>query len=288
VDYGGGPDFYRFMEYARDGERARFSLLSAGLGFPQQSEERSLDYSPEDFRRFGNGLVYDRGRLLVYNVTEPNSMTAVGLASVSERSMDVLWLDKNFPGLLFCIARGAAVGDLLNSPSVVVGADPELLDGTPCFRVQATLPVNRVDYRVLGWLAVDRGCFPARMELWTTSGGSSAAGALAGRMVVTNFLQTPSGYWLPSQVVHTTYRRNQPGEGTPVQTFTYSILDVELEPRLPPTAFSTETDSLPQGVLVQDQVDEVEFTVGEGPVSETAIERTVDGAVKALRGEKRQ
>ena len=83
---------------------------------------------------------------------------------------------------------------------------------------------------------------------------------------------------MPSHVVHTTYTRYQPGEVTPVQKLTYSLLDVELAPRLPLTAFSTDTDSLPQGVRVWDQVDGAELTVGEGPASKRGTRRAAGGA----------
>ncbi len=170
---------------------------------------------------------------------------------------------------------GCMPTDVLNSPKARIATAVAMRNGRVTYEVTAPILINKVEYAITYWLAVDRNAAPVRMEL------RSPDGSLMKTLETKEFTRLSNGVWLPKTVVLAEY---VPGEKASrvAASHRYVVTDVELGPKVDDSAFFTDERGVPQGYLFDDIPSGLEYTIGQGPMSDERIRRLVDRAVAEL------
>ena len=180
------------------------------------------------------------------------------------------------PGPAALFGCGSMPDAVLRSPNVAVSGVPEKIGDLEAYKASAEMDINKVKYRVTYWLCPERSGLPLKMEI------RELDGRLLKERETREFLQLPDGGWFPKTVVHRDYRTKE-GVLEVIGTDTFTATSVQLRPQVDEAkVFDTRANSLPPGTLVQDDPSGLEFTVGEGPVSDEHLQRLIRDTVDRL------
>jgi len=94
-----------------------------------------------------------------------------------------------------------------------------------------------------------------------------------------DFRQLDDGRWVVSRASFREYI-SRDGEPVEIDRDTYTLKDLVLKPECEDGLFRTDPESLPPGVLLQDLVSGLAYTIGEGPVSEESVSRIIDDTIR--------
>ncbi len=180
---------------------------------------------------------------------------------------------------LYCSYSGYTAGHLLADPAATLNPEPELVNGVQAYRIAAAVDINGVQYDLRYWLAPSRSCLPVRVELW----GTDTRTGPVRRSVrdVVEFEELPVVGWVPKRLRSQAFVMVD-GAAKMTQEDVYTVTSVTPWPDLDDALFDTTPASLGTGVLVQDLTLGVEYTIGEGPVSDEAVEVMIEGLLDEM------
>jgi hypothetical protein len=269
------PVHYTLEYYLRKDGCERYAYLHYGL---QPSDETTIAAAESRGAQGSTAFaVFDGHYKLIYYPTGGtyDTETQRGRAVFSESKTDLL-TGGTGPVKFLGFAVGALPDDVLASPEVKIHTQGEQIEGLPAFQVSAPLTINKVTYTVTYWLCPGRTCLPLRMEL------RAADGTLLKRMDTGEFLKLPDGRWAIQSVAQRdfTIRDGKPWE---IGVDTYTLVKLQLHPLVDEDrVFNTHPDALPTGALIVDNVAALEYTAGEGPVSDERVQQLVERTLDAI------
>ena len=166
--------------------------------------------------------------------------------------------------------------DVLYSAQAVVDGAPYELNGIMCYKVTSPLPINGVTYSISYWFSPERSGLPVRFEL------REDEGRFYKTIEVEEFVQLEDGSWFPKRTLFRAFSTID-GQMREVNHNTYVAEDIVLHPTdLDESFFSTSNDALPAGTILVDALTQMEFTVGEGPISQERLDRYIAQAIEQL------
>jgi hypothetical protein len=271
------PVHYTLEYYLRKDGRERYAYLHYGL---EPADKTTLAGAESAGARDTTAFtVFDGQYTLMYYPTGGtyDTETQRGRALFSQSETDLLASGAG-PVKFLGFAVGALPSDVLASPHLQIQTAGEQIEGLLVFQVSAPLTINKVTYTVSYWLCPARACLPVRMEL------REAAGTLVKRMDTRAFLQLEDGRWAIQCVTQRDFlvREGKPWE---IGADTYTLMKLQLHPLVDEDhLFNTHPDALPAGALIVDNVAALEYTAGEGPVSDERVQRVIERTLDTAPG----
>ena len=260
----------------------KFPEMPAGKSPPivfqyyQKNDQERLDFStPKSYG--GTGLasftIHDGSFTLHHWPTKGtgDSRTQRGRA-YREKSNRGLIEQSEGPIRFFGYEYGILPTDVLLSPDLTLETEATRVGNMMAYKATAKFVTGGQTYICSYWMSPERSCLPVKMELRDTTG------LLQKAMTAEKFLQLQDGRWVISQVRFSEYvsQNNRPIE---IGQDIYTIKELLLEPRCDEGLFKTDPGILPTGTLFQDLVSGLEYTIGEGPLSDETISKIIDKTI---------
>lgn len=277
-----GPEddgFYYICEYAQKDRRELFIREYSSKKSPSRKPGSLIGkMGSADNVRY---TVLNQGLQLSYWPTKGSyDETQKGRGTLGRSDEPLLAQGHNRPLLFLGYRHGVMPTDVLASPKLELDAQPEEVGGLSTYKVTAPLNLNKVAYNVVYWLAPERSALPARMELRTLDG------KLVRILETREFMEIEGGRWIIKQVIERFYKQDEIEEkAEEIENITYTIRDLELKPKIDDRVFSTVPSSLPVGALFTDFLTGLEYTIGEGAISDEIVDRIIMRAMGDIDGD---
>ena len=160
--------------------------------------------------------------------------------------------------------HGGSPEKALLSQSCTVSAEPREIDGVAAYEVAYERMIDEDESRITYLLAPSLSCMPVAMEQYVN-------GRFFRRLSFAGFKEVSPGFWVPTAW----QKRVFLPDGRCWHEATIEVHKIRVDELIDESLFEVDTASIPEGYLFDDNIHGVSYVIGQGPVSDHAVEKVV-------------
>jgi len=152
----------------------------------------------------------------------------------------------------------------LLSENCTVSAEPVEIEGVAAYEVAYERTIDEDRSKITYWIAPGLSCMPVAMEQYVN-------GKLRKRVDFADFKEVAPGFWVPTTRERTCFRRG----GALREHNVYNVIGLDVSAHINELLFEIDLASIPEGYIFADNIRGVSYVIGQGPVSDHAVEKVV-------------